>query len=154
MAKNIAFVPTQPYKEVYGAGTPQPPKYMPTYYEWLFKQGEIIFRAMAVAGGGYTLYTVPEGHTFFITSITLSANLSVAAAFGVTASIYKSTSIKYLAALYFRAVQTQNMSQSYNFPIICFEKEAIYVYSNDPNLDAFGTFYGFLVKNSVIPANF
>ena len=167
MAKNIAFVPTQPYKKVYGAGTPEKPQYMPTYYEWLRKNSERITINYTSTGGNATIYTIPSNFTLFLTNLTMNwaYNSSGAAVNFATFMVYLSQTSIPLGSLVFDSQisggttkDVQNLSKSYPIPfeipqnIAILETSTASVATFDNQITTI--LEGFLVSNSKIPSNF
>lgn len=75
MGKEVAYKPIEPVKKIYPGGTLTPPKFIPTYFEYLAINGTPI--AIELNETNKT-YNVPEGKILFITSISLTSNLRTA----------------------------------------------------------------------------
>ncbi len=74
MASFKVYTPPEKIKAIYGSGTIEPPKFMPTYYEWLRSQGQDIIKVGEINFITPTtaLYTVPSDKVFFLTGIYVS----------------------------------------------------------------------------------
>lgn len=72
MPSNVVYKPVGKIKPIYAGGTITPPKFMPSYYEWLFNNSEQKTFKSLTYGGTTNLYTVPANHSFFVTSIFIS----------------------------------------------------------------------------------
>jgi hypothetical protein len=68
MPPEVAYKPIEKIKKIYEGGTIQPPKFMPSFFEFLAEHGQFLIKtAYNTLGSGTTgLYTVPESHTFYI----------------------------------------------------------------------------------------
>ena len=75
MPSEIVYKPIEKVKPIYTGGTLTPPKFMPTYYEWLKNLGQqIIINSGVPIGGFRIIYTVTLNHKFFITNVWLSVS--------------------------------------------------------------------------------
>lgn len=70
MVRKTVYKPVQKPKPIFAGGTLTPPKFVPTYYEWLFKRGQPILKH--VSTGTATIYSVPDNSTFYLTNIGLT----------------------------------------------------------------------------------
>lgn len=64
---DVAYKPVEKVGNIYAGGTLTPPKFMPSYYEWLSAKGTQITHDLASGS-----YTVPDDMTLFLTNISLS----------------------------------------------------------------------------------
>lgn len=68
-----AYKSSEKLVKIYQGGLLIPPKFMPTYYEWLKSKGKTIIRDGSLPTGSSGLYTVPINKVFFLTSLTITA---------------------------------------------------------------------------------
>ena len=73
--QEVAYTPPQEQKTIYEGGALTPPKFTPTYYEWLVSKSEQVKRIGQISSVGTTttLFTVPDNFTLFITHLWISA---------------------------------------------------------------------------------
>lgn len=83
MPKHTVYTPSEKLQRIYRGGGLKPPKFYPTYYEWLASKGQQISytKSTKKSSAGmvtHDLYTVPKGSTFFLTNCYLihSANIT------------------------------------------------------------------------------
>jgi hypothetical protein len=144
MASYVVPKPTAKSVKFYEGGGLQPPKYMPTFYEWINQNGKRIIQGGSITvANDYGVYTVPVDYTLFLTSVYLDTNLGAAAQ--AVLFINPITSEKIIALNGARA-----LSISYQIPIIIEQKKQIILSTLGNGLVQYGI-TGFLVKNSEIP---
>ena len=91
MPKEVVYKPSEKFQKIYSGGTLTPPKFMPTFYEWLSRKGEqVVGTKQSFTEGDTCLYTVPVGKTLFLTSAWLSGTCDGA---GIDAPTYTIFSI-------------------------------------------------------------
>lgn len=73
MPSEVVYKPTQKIKKIYEGGTITPPKFTPTYYEWLFKDGQYINIFLEnPASSLTTIYTIPDDYIFYLLSVSVT----------------------------------------------------------------------------------
>jgi len=152
MSKEVVYKPVDNIKTIYPGGTITPPKYTPSYYEWLRLNGQYINCYKDSSG---VVYTVPEGFILYITDAYLSASFTVLSVGGYgTADLTmpgSSFGVAYLCELEVTAInQAMNQAMSYKFPIMVGEKSNINLsQSAGSTAFLFGSIQGFLVPNNL-----
>ena len=130
--------------KTYLGGGSEPPKFMPTFYEWLREQGTQIIQGGSVTlANDYGMYTVPTGYVLFINSIYLDTNL--AAAGQAIIFLAESSAIKLIALNGARAVTIE-----YPIPLQLPGKKQLVLSTLAAGLVQYG-FSGFLIEKSLIP---
>jgi len=66
-----AYKPNEKFVKIYEGGGLAPPKFMPSYYEWISARGKVVNGFKSVTDSTSTLYTVPENKVFFLISISM-----------------------------------------------------------------------------------
>lgn len=157
MPREVVYKPNEKLKPIYSGGMLSPPKFMPSYYEWLSKKGkQIIINGQGDSLGSNDWYVVPENETLFITSIFLSAvddspgtNTS-----NIGLRIDDQFIINYvMSTSSVASVQKPHliMTQSFHYPLIVKAKQTIKSTAMNSGGSFYGYFTGFLVKNRDIP---
>ncbi|GAI20640.1 unnamed protein product [marine sediment metagenome] len=150
-----AYKPLEKIKKIYKGGTLIPPKFLPTYYEWLSKGGIQIIKekhGTFMGGGDVEIYKVPEDSVLFITSAWLNGlTFSVGIVGGRLSLRIKNDR---LALIEFYRDDDFPTNQVLSFPIpLRVEKNQVLDVSNNISDVAYCVgFSGFLVKNQDIPA--
>lgn len=66
------YKPIEKFRPIFAGGTLTPPKFMPTYYEWLSLIGQQVLMCETYLVGAVITYTVPEGFNLFVTSASVA----------------------------------------------------------------------------------
>ena len=149
MPSEVVYKPSEKINPIYAGGTITPPKFMPTYYEWLFKNAEIISRGgQGNTNSNLDIYTVPEDSILFITSAFMSLT-------GLVVDNRCNLNIKGKSGFLGLAVKkdlTGATSLNFNPPIRVNSTDIIQWENNTANIVFFRVgFTGFLVKHKNIP---
>lgn len=160
MGSEVVYTPAEKVKKIYGSGTLQPPKFMPTYYEWLKEQGIQISKSQFYINSYSTVYTVPEGYTLFLQSAMLASSQNVIGAtlgLVIGGNLSVSGEAGNSALLYFMWSDVMTVSDvavgTYPYPLKISEKSSIVVGTvNFSSINQCGraTIQGFLVSNSIL----
>lgn len=127
------------YKPAYSSSNktiyapPSKSTYMMNYYEWIKEQStQILIRGSNLNGtASNTILTVPEGYTFYVSSLTLTlsdANASNNVALLTKGATFNTSMNDCLACVDCRAVVAQNIAQNFSFPIKINQKESIFLW--------------------------
>jgi len=145
--------PTENLIKLYN-GSITPPKFMPSYYEYLRLMGEQIVAAGGVGGAGtlQAIYDVPTGYTLYITTAEIAFNTDTATRYGSinTAQMEIMKVTASIAAAGQKAVA--NMSKTFTIPIKVESGDHVYVKKGaGVNEELYGNITGFIIINSLIP---
>ena len=144
----VAYKPLEKVGTIYTGGTLTPPKFMPSYYEWLSVRGLFVSTGgEATSGGNNDIYTVPHNNTLFIT-YACACITADAVGFSFT-SVH--TDANPIINVKCSTSGSGNLSISPIIPIKINSGEIITVTCGTNKADAYGNFSGFLVKNADIP---
>jgi len=157
MPSEVVYKPIEKPKSIYAGGTITPPKFMPSYYEWLSFKSELITKDKRILGGGGStlIYQVPDDYTLFLTNLSLgSRSDGGGAGFQVQSWIFLGDTYtkNRMIGLCFVDNVTEVNSNSLNFdyPLKLLPKTKLSLF-NGSHLDSLASITGFLVKNSDIP---
>lgn len=164
MPEDIAYKPLEEPSKIYPGGTLTPPKFLPTYFEWLKAKGiDVRGNAPKNLSSGYaTVYTRPTGYTLYLTGYNITATaMDDAMEFGEIILFVADNPVnpKYSIAgiqLDTRALQANNtmpsghVARDFTYPIKITEKY-ITIYSTSAKIAGRVHITGFLVKNADIP---
>lgn len=157
---DIAYKPLEKInKQIYEGGTFSPPKFMPSYYEWLREQGaDINIYKTHSAASEVTLWTIPVGYIFFLTNVCLScgvkddtggekARLSIQSAANeiIIVEIFP---VEGMGAL---VPQWTTITQNFVFPFKIYENQSLRL-DNPTNGQSSVCVQGFLVPKTSIPS--
>ena len=148
--EDIAYKPIETVKKIYPGGQFTPPKFTPTFLEWLYMRGQI---KSGNFGGNFAstwnCYTVPDGYSFFLTSVW--ATLSGTGADRVRHhTFYVDKYYIYTSRIYFSGICV-NVLRDFNLPIRINENCSLRFTDYNGNCEYGFGYHGFLVKNSDIP---
>lgn len=149
MPSEIVYKPVGKIKPIYAGGTITPPKFMPSYYEWLGENGTQIIKYKSLSAAGSTIvYTVPNNQTFFLTNLALSGDCD---GVGTGYVIIERDNFVELLTLRFPSAKTTG-TQSLNFtiPLKFVSTDALRLIVSS-NARGTSTATGFLVSNKDIP---
>lgn len=148
MPKETVYKPIAKIKEI--TQSILSPKFMPTYYEWLFRGAEQIIRAERT-NTNKILYTVPANKILYIISC-YSTQDTTDSAYSV---LYIDSDLNKPLIEFRAGSQTDNSvtAVSYNFmiPIILREKQKIGMYVQGITVMISAGFVGFLIDKRKIP---
>lgn len=153
MPSDVAYKPVEKFKEIYAGGTLTPPKFMPSFFDWLYSKGLHIVRSRQTTG---SLYTIPNDYTFFITSVWGSIVADGGSNSTGTLTMVSDDNLNVLMAVKLRNSATTGglsdcMSITYAFPVISKSGDIDILLSGTGFL-CYAGLTGFLVKNSDIPS--
>lgn len=145
----VAYKPTEKVKKIYPGGTFIPPKFTPTYYEWLASKGEVIAKNGSSTSSNFTIYTVPEGKILFIFSANMQLHygsttggasidftlLTVSGKYGLLEFIYPTGTGEH---------HEFNISTTFPIPVKIYPGDTI-VLGGGTNQQASATFTGILI---------
>lgn len=139
MAQEKVYKPVEKVTKIYTGGTLQPPKFMPSYYEWLSTKGARIILSTATTG---TLYTVPANHTLYVVTAwaTVTHTLAGYARLTISPNI--------MLMCWCPANASESISSNFNIPLKVNGGESI-TYAEIGSGHA--GFTGFVVNNNDIP---
>lgn len=154
MPPTVVYKPTETLQPIYAGGGITPPKFMPTYLEWLFKDAEAIAETSSggiVSGGIITFYTVPEGVDFYITSCFLEC-WGTAGTNRLTLQT-PDNKVEFLTVVSSNVGTTANVSANYSHPIVLPSKTVIKLINHHLRATQFAMgMTGFLIEKKAIPA--
>jgi len=148
-----AYKPTEKIKQIFMGGKFTPPKFFPTYNEWLASRGSRILRSGGYTGalGSNSIYTVPVNKTLYINYLWLSSST-------LTIAVGNANIILYIdATAYLLNLRTNtNYNTTNSMTASCFIKinagETIKIgVESLSSVISNGGFGGFLVNNQEIP---
>lgn len=153
MASYKVFKPTEKIKKLNQAGTINPPKFMPSFYEWLHANGAYITFSSDNADTAAT-YIVPEGYYFFLCYLNIS---SYVVNLNGNQFVYVTVGDGATAEVIFTQVLTvgnpnaisKDSTVQFNPPLPIPEKKEIW--SENNSTKTFINGYGFLVPKAIIP---
>jgi len=149
MPSEVVYKPVEKIKPIYAGGTITPPKFMPTFYEWLSTKGTWVYLSTSSSG---TLYTVPLDNTFFLVGASVLCRNLVASAEGdrISSLAIGTGDNSILSAGCTGAKTSNSTSNSWAIPLKVPSGEVI---TTVTTAGATGNFkiQGFLVKNVTIP---
>ena len=147
MPSTRVFKPLEKIKPIYAGGTITPPKFMPTYYEWLSNDATIVIEnSRVLSGGSAVVYKVPKDHFLFITAMTITGKTGVNEGFcfvGDTDEIL-------LNRIELNANDSEVSTINFSIPLKVNPDIEIVVYSSVALLRASGGIFGFLVPKTKI----
>ena len=150
MASYVVPKPTEKPIKIFQGGGLQPPKFMPSYYEWLSIKGQQVFWASNVSA---TFATVPADQILFITSAYINIYCVAALTNDASLGIQDATTInnlKEIIRVKYGSADTQvSSSNSFPIPIKVLGTERISFFHAGAGGSA--GFTGFLVKKSDLP---
>ena len=76
MPRKTVYKPIEKIKKIFIGGGLEPPKFMPSYLEWLFKKGESIHLVTLTFIAADVIYTVPKDKILYMTSYYLYGRVS------------------------------------------------------------------------------
>lgn len=152
MPREIVYKPVEKVKKIFQtSGTYAPPKFMPTYLEWLRRKGERVIQGGSVTvAGTYATYTVPKGYTFFLTNAILGIDDSAVDRINAILLLEGSSGTRKFMSVSAEANTSQHITQNFSPPLELIEGEQILT-SFLANALITYSIVGFLVKNSYIP---
>ena len=148
MPSEVVYKPIEKTKPIFAGGTITPPKFTPSYYEWLFKDKQQIIKTGRTTGD-LTIYTVPDGFTLFMVNCYLTEDTTSNFWCALTYGGGFTPIIEFQAG-----AQTDNsiFNINYNFIVpVAFQEKTIITVRSQGTPMASGGFVGFLVENSAIP---
>lgn len=143
---DIAYKPQEKLKKIYSGGTLDPPKFMPTFIEWLRTKGLRVIKNKLSTG---TIYEVPEGKVLFITSIFITSLDSLN--YGQTYVYLTDENVDTLLVANAFPTGSGNNSITFSPPLGILEKEKLIVGRSNASTNATAGFTGFLVAAKDIP---
>ncbi len=145
------FKPSEKFKQVFTGGTLEPPKFIPTYYEWLRAKGErLIQGGSATIADTYAVYTVPKGKTLFLTSAILGVDDCAVDRINPILWIDGAGGVRKFMTVSAEANSQETVALSFPIPLQFVEDEQI-VLTFLANAFVTYSLTGFLVKNDYIP---
>lgn len=152
MPRETVYKPIEKTKQIFTGGGLEPPKFMPSYLEWLFKKGESIHLVTLTFAAAETIYTVPANKTLYMTSYYVQGAITGAVSF-VTISLWTTNLPQtHFAAQLIRYLLTTTSQgrcvvMNPSFPLKIPSKAKIIMgVSEVGKSTAFGGFAGFLVN--------
>lgn len=148
-------VPYSPF--MYDPSEKLPKYFTPSFFEWLFTRGQQITARGFSSTGSVTLYTVPNGYIFYLTSAFLNWQKASTGAGYTAGGIYISSggSNNYLLETwtnYATFAGVVNASNSYPFPIqVPSGASIILLGGNSNDTRSAGNITGILIKKDQIP---
>ena len=158
MPKIVVPKPSKQPKQVFLGGGSEPPKFMPSYYEWLFQKGKSIHLAVQTVTAAFTIYTVPDDHILYLISYYLQGDLRTDPLMVVTFSLWTTNlpQTSYAAQLIRFSLSKVDMSDrviiNCSLPLKIESKEQIQIGASTVDGVAWGGFAGFLVQKKDIPS--
>ena len=152
MPKTTVYKPQDKITKIFTGGTLEPPKFIPSFYEWLKEHGEDIVKW---TDANVTLYAVPKDYTFFLCTAYVSCVNNAAGGTNTTSLVRFEAGItngcQLIAAQVGIADENAINSISFPYPIKIRAGQLIRQYSSgNPHISNSGI-TGFLIKNSDIP---
>ena len=152
MPKETVYKPVESIKPIYAGGTITPPKFMPTYFEFLFKNAIQIIKNITAVTGQNLIYTIPKNYRFYLTYAHVSIYNTSPTGYGSglihsgSNSILRTQTGKFVS----EPAPNDTITANFSYPIVFAEDESIYL--NVTTLTS-GTavINGFLVKIGDIP---
>jgi len=71
MPRHVVYKPKEKLKEI--SKVILPPKFMPSFYEWLSVKGKFITGFKSIENNDIILYTVPANKVFYLTFVSMAA---------------------------------------------------------------------------------
>ena len=150
--ETVYATPEKVGKQYLGGGL-EPPKFMPSFYEWLFSRGEqICFNASGSTLTTYfTLVDIPINCTLYITSVAVSGISTGVGEAWINVRIMDNGTNGYLISVW-NDPSILSLHKSMIFTIPIKAKSGIVQCRMTNNIKVFGNLTGFIVKNSDIPS--
>lgn len=140
MGRERVFKTIEDTAKIYQGGMMIPPKFLPSYIDWLWGNSQHIIESFTTTG---VIYTVPDDFTFFLTSIYVTTGKT-----GVTVSAGAFTSLNGQKNI-ISVKGWENASASLSFPNpLKFNSGVVFETYKDAGAVIGAGISGFLVKNS------
>tara|TARA_Y100000310_G_scaffold232406_1_gene235245 strand:- start:1861 stop:2307 length:447 start_codon:yes stop_codon:yes gene_type:complete len=144
---DVAYKPSEKQLPIYSGGTITPPKFMPTFVEWLRTKGQRIIKTKLSVG---EIYSVPMGKVLFLTSAWVcsfesGANYNFAYLYLTDAGVDTILSAQAFPT------GTGNNSITFSPPLGIIEGEKLNLARSHATGNVACGFVGFLVSNKNIP---
>lgn len=153
MPSEVVYKPSEKLNPIFPGGTLAPPKFIPTYLEWLFKDAKYMSETSSggvISTGTITLYTVPEDFELYVVSCFLEC-------WG-TAGDNRLTletpdhEVEFLSVVSSVVGTTANISANYPYPIILPGKTVVRMVNHHARTTQYAMgITGFLIKKKNIP---
>lgn len=148
---DIAYKSSEKQPKIFTGGALTPPKFSPSFFEWLSVRGKLISGFKSIENAEEVLYTVPTGKIFFLLGISLaSANDALLLSLPTLDLRIDSIPIATVSCGKLDGANG-NMAMSFSIPITIRTTQKLIIESNRADCWLRGTYLGYEIDEKDVP---